>query len=228
MSSHRVLIAILLLAGCGGTVETSGAGASSASGGTAGSGGASGSGGTSGSAGVAGSGGSSSDCPPPPGPMDCVDPCTGAMYGPSCVNGSWVCSADGPDGGCPDAGNVWGCSTQTSPSGEVTCTCASPVPPGDPVEPSTCAGVPQGSYVCCELDLASGLCSCVSTGYCAAGQVSSCEFAYTCPDQQVTPSTMCDVPGASCPGTGSDPYCWDWTCVCQDTGTFGCSPGVCS
>jgi len=39
--------------------------------------------------------------------------------------------------------------------------------------------------------------------------------------------TTCSTPGSICPGTGSDPYCWDWTCVCADSLVFQCSPGAC-
>ena len=51
----------------------------------------------------------------------------------------------------------------------------------------------------------------------------------TCPTSPLPQQgTACSSPGLSCVGDGSDPYCWDWTCICNDAGVFDCYPGACA
>jgi hypothetical protein len=99
--------AVLIAAGaCGG--ESRGDGSSrGGSAGSAGSGGAAGSSGSSGGAAGCGGGGA----------MDCVDPCDGHMYLPSCVNGAWTCAG----GDVCDAGT---CVPGTVPTVEGCLSCA--------------------------------------------------------------------------------------------------------
>jgi hypothetical protein len=112
---------LVLLTACGG--ETSGDGG----GGSSGTGGA--------DAGDAG------NCPPMQGPMDCVDPCTDEMYGPSCVGGNWTCDRTVPDGGCAEGGTPgpFACGELTCESTQI---CMHPYGPGACPPPDSGVCVP--------------------------------------------------------------------------------------
>jgi hypothetical protein len=76
-----------------------------------------GSGGTGGTIATGGTGA----CGPMPGGVDCFDSCSGQMYSPSCVNGSWDCIPKPcPDAGGPDAA---ACPTGQVPTLEGCLTC---------------------------------------------------------------------------------------------------------
>lgn len=90
---------VALLTACGGETSGDGGGGSGGTGGT-----------------DAGDAGDAATCPPMQGPMDCVDPCTDEMYGPSCVDGHWTCERTMPDGGCADGG-----TPEPFACGELTC-----------------------------------------------------------------------------------------------------------
>jgi len=114
-------------------------------------------------------------CPPPPGPMDCWDPCTSQMYGPSCVNGAWTCAGPDDPSDCPDAG-------QDAPSD---------VKPDCPLVEVDCWGCSQvkivdGCVVGCEW--LQGCISCGTKGLKCLGDESLC----------VTP-----MPPGNCPDPGS-------------------------
>jgi hypothetical protein len=99
MRAWTVLLvsAVIGASACSDDDSDDGTGGSSGSGGSAGSTGGS-AGSTGGSAGS--TGGSAGQNCGGAGASDCVDPCTGQFYGPSCVDGGWTCT--GPlvcDGG---------------------------------------------------------------------------------------------------------------------------------
>lgn len=48
-----------------------------------------------------------------------------------------------------------------------------------------------------------------------------------CPDDWVDEYVPCDTVGLECP-RADDPFCWDWTCICQPNLTFYCEPGACA
>jgi len=49
-----------------------------------------------------------------------------------------------------------------------------------------------------------------------------------CPNELVGDGTPCSDVGLECAGEGSDDLCFDWTCSCQNDGTFRCDPGACA
>src|SRR5688572_14487078 len=46
---------------------------------------------------------SGGECGPPPGGVDCIDPCSGEPHLPDCIDGSWICDDPSPSE-CPDSG----------------------------------------------------------------------------------------------------------------------------
>lgn len=108
-------IGLLVAGACGGessggdgTGGTAGTAPDGSAGSTAGTAGSAGSGGVAGTSGTAGCGGS--------GASDCVHPCTGQLYGPTCENGVWGCEHENTP--C-DAGTDAPVDAADCPKGEV-------------------------------------------------------------------------------------------------------------